>query len=55
MIVFRTKEKGLMIVRGCFSGNLDQFEEQVNRTTKGKIQEEYLKFAELVRIYFKED
>ena len=43
---------GLKIICGCFYGSLKEFEEQVIKTRTGKYREEYLKFAELVEIYF---
>ena len=49
--VFRTPD-GIRIVCGCFFGDLEQFRKQVMGTRTGKVQEEYLKFAELVEIYF---
>ena len=48
---FRTPD-GIRIVCGCFFGDLGQFRRQVKNTRTGKVQEEYLKFAELVEIYF---
>ena len=50
---FRTK-KGVYVKCGCFYGNVEQFRDQVKRTRKGKVQAEYLKFAELMEIYFGE-
>ena len=52
--VFRTPD-GICIVCGCFYGDLDAFREQVKKTREGKVQREYLKFADLVEIYFGED
>ena len=49
--VYRTKN-GIEITRGCFCGNLEQFREQVVKTREGKVRDEYLKFAELIEIYF---
>ena len=49
--VFRA-EDGIKVACGCFLGDLGQFREQVKNTRTGKVQEEYLKFAELVEIYF---
>ena len=48
---FRTPD-GIRIVCDCFFGDLEQFRRQVKNTRTGKVQEEYLKFAELVEIYF---
>ena len=50
--VYRTKN-GIEITRGCFCGNLKQFREQVVKTREGKVRDEYLKFAELIEIYFR--
>ena len=52
--VFRTTD-GIRIACGCFFGDLDAFREQVKKTREGKVQREYLKFADLVEIYFGED
>lgn len=52
-IVYRTQEDGIEIVCGCFRGNLEQFREQVINTREGKVRDEYLKFAELIEIYFR--
>ena len=41
-----------MISCGCFYGNIEKFRKQVKDTRKGKVQEEYLKFAELIEVYF---
>ena len=49
--VFRA-EDGIKVACGCFLGDLGQFRERVKNTRTGKVQEEYLKFAELVEIYF---
>ena len=49
--VFRTTD-GIRIACGCFYGDLDAFREQVKNTREGKVQREYLKFADLVEIYF---
>lgn len=50
--VYRTKN-GIEITCGCFCGNLKQFREQVVKTREGKVRDEYLKFAELIEIYFR--
>lgn len=50
--VYRTKN-GIEITHGCFCGNLEQFREQVVKTREGKVRDEYLKFAELIEIYFR--
>ena len=52
--VFRTPD-GIRIACGCFYGDLDAFWAQVKNTRYGKVRREYLKFAELVEIYFGED
>ena len=52
--VFRTPN-GIRISCGCFYGDLDAFREHVKKTREGKVQREYLKFADLVEIYFGED
>ena len=52
--VFRA-EDGIKVACGCFLGDLGQFRERVKNTRTGKVQEEYLKFAELVEIYFGEE
>ena len=52
--VFRTPD-GIRIACGCFYGNLHEFRDQVKKTREGKVQREYLKFADLVEIYFGED
>ena len=52
--VFRTPD-GIRIACGCFYGDLDAFREQVKETREGKVQREYLKFTDLVEIYFGED
>lgn len=50
--VYRTKN-GIEITCGCFCGDLEQFRKQVVETRKGKVRDEYLKFAELIEIYFR--
>ena len=52
--VFRTTD-GIRIACGCFYGDLDAFREQVKNTREGKVQCEYLAFADLVEIYFGEE
>lgn len=49
--VYRTKN-GIEITCGCFHGDLEQFRTRVVDTRKGKVRDEYLKFAELIEIYF---
>ena len=48
---FRT-ENGVCVKYGCFYGDIEQFRERVKKTRDGKVQAEYLKFAELIEIYF---
>ena len=48
---YRTAQ-GIEIVCGYFRGDLDQFRKQVEETSAGKVRKEYLKFAELIEIYF---
>lgn len=50
--VYRTKN-GIEITCGCFCGDLEQFKKQVIKTREGKVRDEYLKFAELIEIYFR--
>lgn len=49
---YRTQKNGIEIVCGCFRGDLEEFRKQVVETRKGKVRDEYLKFAELIEIYF---
>lgn len=51
--VYRTQEDGIEIICGCFRGDLEQFKKQVIKTREGKVRDEYLKFAELIGIYFR--
>lgn len=50
--VYHTQKNGIEIVCGCFRGDLEEFRKQVVETRKGKVRDEYLKFAELIEIYF---
>ena len=50
---FRCKNGEMKIVCGCFFGNLEAFKKQVISTRTGKVKDEYLKFAELIEIYFR--
>ena len=50
---FRCKNGEIKIVCGCFFGNLEAFKKQVISTRTGKVKDEYLKFAELIEIYFR--
>ena len=49
---YRTRDKEIMITCGCFRGGVKAFERQVISTRDGKVRKEYLKLAELIRIYF---
>ena len=49
--VYKTKD-GIEIVCGCFRGGIEAFKAQVVNTRDGKVRDEYLKFAELIEIYF---
>ena len=48
---FRTPN-GIFVSCGCFYGDLESFRKQVKRTRKGKVEQEYLAFADLIEIYF---
>ncbi len=48
---FNTRS-GVHVNCGCFHGDIDQFRKRVEQTRDGKVRDEYLKFAELVEIYF---
>ena len=50
--VFRCKDNIVRIKCGCFYGTVKDFKKQVIYTRYGKIKNEYLKFAELVEVYF---
>lgn len=50
-MVYKTKD-GIEIVCGCFRGGIEAFKAQVVNTRSGKVRNEYLKFAELIEIYF---
>ena len=49
---FKCKDGKVRIKCGCFYGDVDEFEKQVINTRDRKIEVEYLKFAELIKIYF---
>ena len=51
---FRKKDGGVGVRCGCFYGDLNEFREQVKRTRKGKIAEEYLMIADLMEKHFQE-
>ena len=44
---FRCKDKEIKVICGCFFGTISEFREQVKRTRKGKIAEEYLMISDL--------
>lgn len=48
---FNTRS-GVHVNCGCFCGDINQFRKRVEQTRDGKVRAEYLKFAELVEIYF---
>ena len=48
---FNTRS-GVHVNCGCFRGDINQFRKRVEQTRDGKVRAEYLKFAELVEIYF---
>ena len=50
---FRCENGEIKIVCGRFFGNLEAFKKQVISTRTGKVKDEYLKFAELIEIYFR--
>ena len=50
---FRCENGEIKIVCGCFFGNIEAFKKQVISTRTGKVKDEYLKFAELIEIYFR--
>ena len=52
---FRCKDKEIKVICGCFFGTISEFREQVKRTRKGKIAEEYLMIADLMEKHFKEE
>ena len=49
---YKTKY-GIEIVCGCFRVGIEAFKKQVVNTRSGKVHEEYLKFVELIDIYFR--
>ena len=51
---FRTKDSKICVVCGCFSGTIEEFREQVNRTRSVKIAKEYLAIADLMEEHFKD-
>ena len=52
---FRCKDKEIRVSCGCFFGTISEFREQVKRTRKGKVAEEYLMIADFMEKHFKEE
>lgn len=52
---FRCDDEEVRVSCGCFFGTISEFREQVKRTRKGKIAEEYLMIADLMEKHFKEE
>ena len=52
---FRCKDKQVRVSCGCFFGTISEFREQVKRTRKGKVAEEYLMIADLMEKHFSEE
>lgn len=52
---FRCHDGEARVTCGCFYGTIDEFREQVKRTRKGKVADEYLKIADLMEYHFKEE
>ena len=50
--VFKCKDELIRIKCGYFYGTIEEFKKQVVNTRDGKVRTEYLKFAELIKIYF---
>ena len=51
--VYRTKDDGIEVKCGCFTGNLDEFVVETRKTHgESKYAREYLMFAELIKIHF---
>ena len=50
--VFRVKGGGINISCGCFLGDLAAFRKQVSDTRNGKMEQNYLKLADLIEFYF---
>lgn len=54
--LFRTKEGGILVSCGCFSGDLAAFEAKVKETHgDSKYAREYLSLIETAKIHFEED
>ena len=52
---YRAKDDGIGIVCGCFSGNLDEFEQKVRQTHgENKFAQEYQLFIEIIKLHFGE-
>ena len=49
---YTTKDNGIHVICGCFSGSIDKFIETVELQKEGKMRDEYLKFAELAKYHF---
>lgn len=49
---FRCKDKAVRVLCGCFLGTIPEFREQVKKTRSGKIAEEYLMIADLMKKHF---
>lgn len=52
---FRCHDGEERVTCGCFYGTIDEFREQVKRTRKGKVADEYLKIADLMEYHFKKE
>lgn len=52
--VFTTTDE-VKVSCGCFFGTVAEFEQQIKEELEGKVQAEYLKFVELIKIYFEEE
>ena len=48
---YRTTD-GIQINCGCFSGNLEDFREQIIQTREGRMREKYLHHADEIEMYF---
>ena len=51
---FRCKDNFIRVTCGCFYGTIPEFREQVKKTRRGKIAEEYLMIADLMEKHFEE-
>ena len=52
---YRQKDGSIGVKCGCFSGTIDEFREQVNKTRDGKIAKEYLMIADLMEYHFQKE